>query len=103
MNDKVTGALRDFLAIGGADAPLELADIPPLKAGVMKAYELAKDGDWHTADEIEAYVGQRESLRRFRQLRQWYTIEKRRITGVRAWEYRLIGRRNGLETVPLGG
>ena len=54
-------------------------------------YSLMKDGAWHGADNIIAVSGIREGLRRMRELREWYTVEKRNA-GNRNFEYKLTNR-----------
>jgi hypothetical protein len=50
-----------------------------------------KDGAWHTAQSIIDASGQREGIRRMRELRQiGYVVEQMRPEGSREWSYRLV-------------
>lgn len=85
-------------ALGGEDL-LTDDDLIELGRGVRRVYDLMVDGRWYSADEICMAAGQdgvpaREGLRRMRELRRWYTIERDRpTTGERFWVYRLTGTR----------
>jgi N6-adenosine-specific RNA methylase IME4 len=77
-------------ALGGDDAPLNSQDLEDFKKGVRDVYALMRDGKWHTADEIRRLLGQSEGLRRMRELRRWFEIEKvRQSEDSRLWSYRL--------------
>ena len=54
--------------------------------------ECMSDGKWHSASELIRITGQREALRRMRELRKKRSvkeIEKRRDGDSRDWSYRL--------------
>jgi hypothetical protein len=72
------------------DSPLLLSeDLPSLKSQRLKVALLMLDLFWHTRFEIEKVAGGAEGMRRMRELRQrGWEIEKRRIEGRRAWQYR---------------
>jgi hypothetical protein len=54
-------------------------------------YDLMRDGAWHDAQAIIEASGQREGMRRMRELRTiGYAIEERRVNGSREWHYRLV-------------
>lgn len=57
-----------------------------------KVFEFMKDEKWHSAQSIIDCSGQREGLRRMRQLRQKPEVERieRRKGSGREWEYKLI-------------
>lgn len=72
----------------GGIGVLRNADLASLNAACLRVYELMKYGDWYSCEAILAAAGQREGLRRMRELRRWFGLEKRRVQG-RNWEYRL--------------
>ena len=66
-------------------------DFYGLQAACRKVYDLMRDGAWHSAQSIIDASGQREGLRRMRDLRQiGYTVEQMRPEGSREWSYRLV-------------
>jgi hypothetical protein len=73
----------------GGEGILNPSDVPELSAAKARVLQLMFDHDWHCATQILAVSGQREGLRRLRELRKNYTIERRRLTGTRDFEYRL--------------
>jgi hypothetical protein len=80
----------------GAVPTLRPSDMPALEAGSLRALALLRDFQWHAADEIRATAGHpgcpaSEGLRRMRELRKVYEVEKRRVHDTRLWEYRLVG------------
>lgn len=75
-------------ALGGLET-LTATDLVALHEGTIGVYRLMRDGAWHSATAIIAASGQREGLRRMRELRRRYRIEKRRVGASREWEYRL--------------
>lgn len=84
---------HDLKRLGGDDAQLFASDIPALRAGVASVWQLMSDWQWHTATEIIEFVGQREALRRMRELRGAHMhIEKMRMPGPgrREWAYRMV-------------
>jgi len=74
----------------GATKVLTKEDVPSLNAATARILALMKDGQWYPASEILRVSGQREGLRRMRELREYYTIERRRSNKGREFEYRLI-------------
>ena len=80
----------------GGQSILTSKDMPALTAGTIKVLALLRDFAWHPADEIRGVAGNprapaSEGLRRMRELRKIYEIEKRRVYDTRLWEYRLVG------------
>lgn len=53
-------------------------------------YKLLSDCGWHTATEIIETSGQREGLRRLRNLRTRFEIQTRRVGASRDFEYRMV-------------
>lgn len=74
----------------GGEKTLSRRDVAELNAGTARVFALMSDGQWHTREEICAACQQVEGLRRLRELRRGYTIEKQRTTAARAWRYRLV-------------
>lgn len=74
----------------GGEGVLTESDLPELSAAAKKILDLMRDGLWHSATEIIAKSGQREGLRRMRELRgdNW-TVERRRNGASREFDYRL--------------
>jgi len=82
-------------ALGGENT-LRPSDMISLEAGCLRVLALLRDFQWHQADEIRATAGNprapaSEGLRRMRELRKVYEVEKRRVFDTRMWEYRLVG------------
>ena len=75
-------------ALGGAGV-LTTDDVPDLDAGCIRVLAFMRDHEWHSAESIIAASGQREGLRRMRELRRLFAVERRRVGGKRDWEYRL--------------
>jgi hypothetical protein len=80
-------------ALGGKDV-LKRTDMPELAAGCGRVLALLQDGQWHDAEEIRAAAGEpgrpaSEGLRRLRELRRKYQIDRRSVNGTRMFEYRL--------------
>ena len=66
-------------------------DFSGLQAACRRVYDLMRDGEWHTAQAIIDASGQREGIRRMRDLRQiGYTIETDRPGQGREFRYRLV-------------
>jgi hypothetical protein len=78
-------------ALGGRGV-LTAEDLESLSEAARRVETLMRDGRWHRAGEIIAVARQREGLRRLRELRAnpRYGVEKRRLPGVRDFEYRLV-------------
>lgn len=77
----------------GGEGILNTTDLDDLKAGVRRVFDLMQDGDWYDrnaiclaagTDGIPAYEG----MRRMRELREWFTVERKRLDG-RYFVYRL--------------
>jgi hypothetical protein len=51
--------------------------------------QLLSDGRWHGADEVIFASGQREGLRRLRELRKYHNIMSVRGENCRTWFYKL--------------
>lgn len=79
----------DAAQIGGAKT-LTRKDVAELNAGTARVFALMSDGQWHTREEICAACQQVEGLRRLRELRRKYVVEKERAGTARAWRYRLV-------------
>jgi hypothetical protein len=79
---------RRIASLGGIGI-LTPKDVASLNRGVHLAYGLLCDGQWHHATDIIAHVGQREALRRARELRKWYKLKRERIGATREFRYRL--------------
>jgi len=91
---------------------LEPGELAGLNAAVRRVFALMRNGAWYNADEIcnAAGVGDvsaSEGLRRMRELRQYFIIDKRRLekthmfgkTYSRMFEYRL--RKKEINTIQL--
>ena len=67
-------------------------DKKELSGGRRRVLNLMRDSQWHTAEEIRQAAGGSEGLRRLRELRKKYDVEKRRVAdGKRLYEYRIGG------------
>lgn len=75
-------------ALGGYKE-LTQKDIDDFSFAKKRIWELMKDGRWHTASSIIKASGQREGLRRMRDLRPYFKIEKKHI-GSRQYSYRIL-------------
>ena len=73
----------------GGEGILVPQDVAQLKASVGRVYELMKDGAWYTREEIEYAAGGKEGMRRMRQLRQYFEIQRMRVSLTRTFLYRL--------------
>lgn len=69
-------------------------DLRELGGGRRRVRNLMLDGNWHSALEIRKAAQGSEGLRRLRELRGLFEIEKRRIDGSRHFEYRLTHIKN---------
>lgn len=80
-----------FKSVGGEDAPLNQEDLEDLSSAAKRVGALMLDYEWHSASEILEVAGQREGIRRLRELRQrGYEVEKKRPNKHnREWYYRL--------------
>lgn len=90
-------------SLGGAGI-LTTADLPDLSAAAARVEKLMKDGRWHTATEIIRAAGQREGLRRMRELRKRYVIDRQREISSREFTYRIARTvpKPGQQSLPLG-
>ena len=83
---------RQIARLGG-EGVLEPSDLPALTEAARNVERLMRDGFWHTATEIINIAGQREGLRRMRELRRDWVVERRRANREgREFEYRLMRR-----------
>lgn len=91
MKESVNAIIK---RLGGMNK-LTPADVPQLEHAKLKVLRLMADGQWHDAEEIIAASGQREGLRRMRELRKdGFTVEERRAEqNKREWQYRLAEKR----------
>lgn len=68
-------------------------DMKDFSAASRAVYELMRDGEWHSRDEIIAASGVLSGMKRMRELRRTYEIEKRMVADKkRVYEYRLVVR-----------
>ncbi len=86
---------KKIRSLGGKDI-LNNEDIKDFTAASKRVLALMRDGNWHTAEAIKLAAGvdgvpASEGLRRMRELRREYTIERRRADN-RNFEYRLINK-----------
>jgi hypothetical protein len=79
----------DITRLGGAGILIP-DDMPPLNVAVTRVLSMMRDGAWHSATEIIEQSGQREGLRRMRELRRWYQIDRARLGQTRDFWYRLL-------------
>ncbi len=81
---------REIAKLGG-EGILTEADIPKLQEAThrLERYMLEVESGWVTHDTILRVTGQREGMRRLRELRELHTIERRRIEPGREFEYRI--------------
>lgn len=75
-------------ALGGYQE-LTQKDIDDFSFAKRQIWELMKDGEWHTASSIISTSEQREGLRRMRDFRPYFKIEKK-YTGSREYSYRIL-------------
>lgn len=86
--------LQKIRSLGG-EGVLTEKDIQELKDAALCVLALMADGGWHKPSEICFAAGQykreaREGLRRLRELRRFFKVEKMRSSlGSREWLYRL--------------
>ena len=80
---------RKIKSLGGVGI-LRPTDIPSLSEAARRVEALMLDGGWHKATEILAVAGQREGLRRLRELRPRYDVARMpNDSGGRDFLYRL--------------
>ena len=76
--------------LGGAGI-LKESDVPGLDAANFRVGKLMADGGWYDDTRIIEVSGQREGLRRMRELRrEGFSVERRRIPNTRQFQYRLV-------------
>lgn len=86
--------LQKIRALGG-EGILNEKDLGELAAATQGVLALMADGDWHRPSEICYAAGgfkreAREGLRRLRELRRFFIVDKERSPGSgREWSYRL--------------
>lgn len=83
-------------ALGGIYI-LDDSDLPSLSAAALRVEKLMLDGEWHSATEILQTAGQREGLRRLRELRTRFQIDRERSTVGREFYYRLVKPADGAQ------
>lgn len=67
---------------------LTASDLRDFTESRKRIYNLMIDGQWHSASEIIEVSRQREGLRRLRELRNWFDIDKKNA-GDRNYFYKL--------------
>ena len=75
-----------------AFASMTERDFAGLQSACRRVYDLMRDGEWHTAQAIIEASGQREGLRRMREVRDVlkFTIETDRPGDGREFRYRMV-------------
>ena len=73
----------------GAVGVLDVLDLVALNAGTKRVFDLMKNGAWCGAREICLAARGAEGLRRLRELRPYYEVDRRKQMGTRSFEYRL--------------
>lgn len=103
MNETNSYALQRLVQLGGLGV-LAVADIDELNAGVRRVLALMADGAWHSADQIRAAAGGSEGLRRMRELREHFEVDRHRSPYSRTFFYKLrpkvVGPERQLKLVP---
>lgn len=84
---------RKIRALGGVGI-LEAHDLTQLSAATRRVYHLMSDGRWYTRHQICLAAGRgnmpaSEGLRRMRELRLLFEVERRRSDERRDFQYRL--------------
>ena len=87
------GTLQKIRALGG-EGILNEKDIADFSDATKRVLALMADGCWHGADEVRTAAGKNgtpatEGLRRMRELRKFFNIEKARDRAFRSFTYRL--------------
>lgn len=81
---------REINRLGGAGI-LNDEDIKDFSKAQLAIIDFMSDGEWVSATSIIEWCGQREALRRLRDLRsKGFTVERKRIKGSRDFHYRLF-------------
>lgn len=83
--------LFEYASRLGGVGVLNERDLGQFQEATKRVHELLRDGRWHSASEIYDVTGQRDGMRRLRELRQvGYRIERSRASeDSREWWYRL--------------
>ena len=71
------------------NATVAAEDVPRLTAALQRLYDVMKDGQWHTATELQAIAGRRYGARLHEFACAGIPYESQRITGGE-WRYRLL-------------
>jgi len=85
---------EDSIKALGGQGILIPSDLQSLNAATLRIYEMMRDGRWYRREEIEQAAGQREGMRRMRELRKYFTIERDRVKSAREFVYRLRSQSN---------
>jgi hypothetical protein len=80
----------------GGHGILTPVDLEDLSESTQRVFNLMRDGKWHSADKICLAAGHNgipasEGLRRMRELRALYEIDRRKVSDGRLFEYRIVG------------
>jgi hypothetical protein len=95
MKDGITAASElDSMTVRAVKCPV----VPPgVRPPTARICAMMIDGQWHTTATIElaaskdGQIRAKDGLRRMRDLRKvGYTIEKRRMSGYKEYDYRLV-------------
>ena len=87
MNETIAERIQ---RLGGTDILTE-KDVPELRAATLRVLNYMRNGAWCDDEQIIAMSGQREGLRRMRELRdQGFAVERRREGDTRRFQYRLV-------------
>jgi len=80
---------REIARLGG-EGILNEKDLVQFSEAQQAIIDFMQDGEWYSATSIIEWSGQREGLRRLRDLRsRGYCVEKTRLPGSRDFYYRL--------------
>lgn len=80
---------KSIKSLGGVGI-LTNEDLGSLKGLTQKVYELMKDGQWHSSEEIRQICPQgSDYMRRLRTLRDHFTLERKRSEVGRLFFYRI--------------
>lgn len=75
--------------------PFSLPTLRSLNSAVQRVYSLMRRGTWIHSSQVNRVAGKNGSpagdgLRRMRELRRFFTVEKRKSEDGRTFEYRLV-------------
>lgn len=87
-------ATREIRRLGGAGILTE-RDLAELNSANLRVLHLMSDGEWHDARDIRLAAGSHgveasEGLRRMRELRRFFEVERLRAGEGRVFQYRLV-------------